>query len=145
MIPVVSADAAPTPASTDAATTSSIPSKRLLACQVARLHQPHIRLLLEVEREIQDCRTKGQKEPRISLPTTKWTRNDTNFIQFILLSEGEYHEIVVELSRKGSENLCDKINVKHNASHPCLQGWGQLWWRSNCSQRGGPFSSREST
>jgi hypothetical protein len=114
---------ASTPASTDAATTSSSPSLEDVgtpSCLYSpAAYTPNTRSSKRNPR-LPDI---GGKKGEESAPTiTKSTRNNTNFIQFILSSEKEYHEIVDELSMKGFENLTDKMSSTMPHIRACKVG-----------------------
>jgi hypothetical protein len=94
---------ASSPASTDAATISSSPSLEdvgMPSCSSSPAEcTPNAR-----------SSKRNPRPPDISPYFAKSSRNKANFIQFVLSSEKEYHDIVDELSMKGFENLTGKMS-----------------------------------
>ena len=113
-----------TPASTDKATTISSSPKLKAAGMPSCLSLPAIdKPITRSNKRNPRPPDLGRKKGEKSAPSiTKSTRNDTNFIQFILSSEKEYHEILDELSIKGFENLSDKMSSTMPHIRACKVG-----------------------
>ena len=113
-----------TPASTDKATAISSSPKLKAAGMPSCLSLPAIDkpITRSNKRNPRPPDLGGKKGEKSAPSITKSTQNNTNFIQFILSSEKEYHEILDELSIKGFENLSDKMSSTMPHIRACKVG-----------------------